>query len=210
MFAIGHAATALIIKRRFPEAPMAWVLVWVQLLEILWVVLNVAGIERATAHMPYSHSVAGALAIGLAAWLLIEKALRRRVMAAAAAVAIVSHMMLDLVTHRQEIVLVPFVSSVHLGLGLYELPPLAVAAGTAYGLLCWLIFRGSKALLALILFFNLANLSFMRSPIADQPDTLVALIAAQVILTTASVWFFSRDRAAELEHPERRLARAFA
>src|SRR5262249_31768514 len=32
MFAINHAATALIVKRRFPEAPMIWVLISVQLI----------------------------------------------------------------------------------------------------------------------------------------------------------------------------------
>jgi hypothetical protein len=33
MFAINHAATALIIKRRFPAAPMIWLLVCVQVME---------------------------------------------------------------------------------------------------------------------------------------------------------------------------------
>ena len=40
MFAINHAATGLIIKKIYPDVPMAIILVSVQLIEILWVVLN--------------------------------------------------------------------------------------------------------------------------------------------------------------------------
>jgi hypothetical protein len=51
MFAINHAATGLIIKKIFPEAPMAVILVSVQLIEILWVVLNFLGIEISIFHL---------------------------------------------------------------------------------------------------------------------------------------------------------------
>jgi hypothetical protein len=68
MFAIGHAATALLVKRRFPRAPMLWLLLSVQLMEMLWVVFNFLGLERSATEstvksvsdihlvfMPYSH-----------------------------------------------------------------------------------------------------------------------------------------------------------
>lgn len=210
MFAISHAATALAIKRRFPEAPMGWLLVSVQLPEILWVILNLAHIEHDTAHMPYSHSVAGALALAFAAWLFLEKVLRRRAVAAAVAAGIVSHLVLDLVIHKQAIVLVPFLSSVYLGVGLYDMPPLAIALASAYGVLCWLIFGGGKALLAVIVFLNLASLSFLQSPLGEEPELRVAAAAVQVAVAVALVWYCSRHRAAALEHPDRRLSRAFA
>jgi hypothetical protein len=38
MFAINHAATALIVKKIYPDVPMAMILVSVQLIEILWVI----------------------------------------------------------------------------------------------------------------------------------------------------------------------------
>lgn len=209
MLAICHAATALLIKRRFPEAPMGGVLACVQLPGVLWVLLNLAGVEHLGV-MPYSHSVAAVLAMAFAAWLLLDKLFRRRAFAAAAAIGILSHLIVDLVMQAQHIALVPFLSSVHLGLGLSETPPLAVAAGSIYGVLCWLVFRGSKALFALIVFLNLAGLSFMQSPFAEEPGAQVAGVAAGIVLATFLVWYFSRQRAAELEHPERRLARAFA
>jgi|SRR5688500_7058286 len=230
MFAINHAATALVIKRRYPDAPMGWLLVSVQLVELLWVVLNFAGVERTTtealvasvadirlAFMPYSHSIATSLVMAFLAWLLLEKALRRGALAAAVAVGILSHIVLDLATHTQDIALAPFFGETRLGLGLYDIPPLAFLVEISYGLLCWLLFRGSKGLLAVIVLFNLANLSFFvasmpgpESLLADRPTALVAAVAAQIAITLAAVWYFSRERAAELEHPSRRLARAFA
>src|SRR6476646_8815096 len=48
MFAIDHAATALLIKHRYPSVPMAPLLVSVQAMELAWVGLNYLGIERTT------------------------------------------------------------------------------------------------------------------------------------------------------------------
>jgi len=69
MFAINHAATALVIKRAYPSVPIAPILISVQAMEFAWVALNYLGIERTTtepvirsvadlhlAHMPWSHS----------------------------------------------------------------------------------------------------------------------------------------------------------
>ena len=90
MFAINHAATALLIKRRFPEEPIIPLLLSVQLMELVWVGLNLLGIERNTtepsvasvsdihlAFMPYSHSVVMSLAYGFAAWILLTVLLHR-------------------------------------------------------------------------------------------------------------------------------------
>ncbi len=40
MFAINHAATALVIKKVYGTVPMTWIFVSVQVMELLWVVLN--------------------------------------------------------------------------------------------------------------------------------------------------------------------------
>src|SRR5215218_8821337 len=91
MFAVDHAATALLLKRRHPSVPIAPLLLAVQAMEIAWVVLNYLGVERTTTSrvvrsvadihltwMPYSHSVATALGAALLAWVVIEFALGRR------------------------------------------------------------------------------------------------------------------------------------
>jgi hypothetical protein len=48
MFAIGHAATALVVKRAYPSVPMTPILISVQAMEFAWVALNYLGIERTT------------------------------------------------------------------------------------------------------------------------------------------------------------------
>jgi hypothetical protein len=67
MFAVDHALTALVIKRRYPTVPLALLLVSVQAMELAWVALNYAGIERTETDAQVT-SVAN---IHLALWLRI-------------------------------------------------------------------------------------------------------------------------------------------
>lgn len=197
MVAISHAATALLVKRRYPDAPMGWILFAAELPGIAWVLLRLAGAEGPGIGMPYSHSVVSIMLVAAAVWLLVGCLLRRRALGAAAALAIVLHLALDLLLHAQALPLAPF-GELHLGLGLSGTPPLAIAAAMAYGLLCWLAFRGGKALLVVIILLTMAQLTFSAPLLLD------------IAVAAAAVWYFSRARAAELEHPSRRLARAFA
>src|SRR2546428_13915124 len=120
MSAMDHAATALLIKRRFPSVPMAPILISGQAMELAWVALNYLGVERTTtastvrgvadihlAYMPYSHSVGTTFVASLAAWLVIEKGFRRASLGRADGIGIVSHLILDLLTHGRDIVLWP-------------------------------------------------------------------------------------------------------
>ncbi len=137
MFAIDHAATALLIKRKFPEEPIAPILVSVQLMELLWVGFNLLGLERTTTEpvvrsvsdihlsfIPYSHSVASAVVLALLAWLVGRVGFRRPRLSLALALGVVSHLVLDLLTHAPDIPLAPGIESVKLGLGLYSSFPI--------------------------------------------------------------------------------------
>jgi hypothetical protein len=86
MFAVDHATTALLIKRRYPSVSMTPLLVSVQAMELAWVGLNYLGIERTTteatvrsvadihlAYMPYSHSVGIPVCAAVLVWLITEK-----------------------------------------------------------------------------------------------------------------------------------------
>jgi hypothetical protein len=185
MVAISHATTALLVKRCFPQAPMVWILAAAELPALLWLAA------------PHLHTLLTLLSGALAAWLLIGKVLRRRALGGAVAVAVLLHLGVDLVFHAEELPLTPYTDS-SFGLALDSVEPLAAAIGLAYGLLCWLIFGGSKLLLAAILLLGMAQVTFDAAPAVH--------IAAAGLL----VWTLSRRRAAELEHPDRRLARAFA
>ena len=214
MFAIDHAATALLVKRRYPSVPMWPLLLSVQAMELAWVGLNYAGVERTTtentvrsvadihlAHMPYSHSVGTALGAAAVAWLILEKGLGRKALGRAIGVGIASHLILDLVTHARDIALWPG-SPVRLGLGLYDGAPMAAfILEVAYGVLCWFVYRGSAALLTLIAIGNLLNLSFLAASIAgpeqylaNRPLLAVTAILAQIVITLILVDWLARDK----------------
>ena len=151
MFAVDHAATALLVKRRYPSVSLIPLLLSVQAMELAWVALNYLGIERTTteatvrsvadihlAYMPYSHSVAIPVGAAVLTWLIIEKGFGKAALGRAVGLGIVSHLILDLATHAHDIVLWPGWSTPKLGLGLYAAAPLAAfIIEFVYGLFCW-------------------------------------------------------------------------
>ena len=208
MFAVDHAATALLIKRRYPSVPLAPILVWVLAMELAWVGLNYLGIELTTteatvrsvadvhlAYMPYSHSVATGAGAAIVAWLIIETGFGRPALGRAVGLGIVSHLILDLATHAHDIALWPGSAAPKLGLGLYAAAPLAAfVVEFLYGIACWYVYRGGRGLLALISLGNLANLSFLSPAVpgpeeylAGRPMLLVTVIFAQIVVTLVLV-----------------------
>jgi membrane-bound metal-dependent hydrolase YbcI (DUF457 family) len=204
MFAVDHAATALLIKRRYPSVSLRPMLLAVQAMELAWVGLNYLGVERTTteasvrsvadihlAFMPFSHSVATAIGGALLAWLIVEKGLGRSLLARAIAIGIVSHLLLDLVTHARDIALWPGSTYPALGLGLYDRAPMwGFALEMAYGLVCWRVYRGSRYLLAMVVVGNLANVTLFSAAIpgpeqylSGHPLMVVTLVFAQIVAT---------------------------
>ena len=215
MFAVDHATTALLLKRRYPSVPMTLLLISVQAMELAWVGLNYLGVERTTtepvvrsvadvhlSYMPYSHSVLVPVVAALVFWLICEKAFDRPALARAVSIGIVSHLILDLVTHAPDIVLWPGLASPQLGLGLYERAPmLGFVLEFVYGAFCWWVYRGRGILLALIVLGNLANLSFFSTTIAGpeqylagRPSLLVTVIFIQIVTTLVLVGVLSSPR----------------
>lgn len=207
MFAINHAATALVVKKKYPEAPMWLLLISVQLIELLWVFFNFLGIEYSTienkvssvadihlTHMPYSHSILSTIIAVFFAWFVICKVFNKPKIAVATSIAIASHLVLDLLTHNQDIALAPFMDLQKIGLGLYSIPLLAFVIETLYGIFCWWIYKGSKLLVATIVGFNLANFTLFSSAVigpeawlANNPMLLTTLIFMQIIVTLVLV-----------------------
>jgi hypothetical protein len=211
MFAINHAATGLIIKKIFPVVPMALILGSVQLIEVLWVALNFAGVERTTtedrvqsvsdvhlAHMPYSHSVVSTLALGGGAWVIAAVGFKAFDVGAALALGICSHIVLDLVSHARDIAITPIRETPKLGVGLYEKPVVAFAFETVYGVFCWWVYGGGSALFWIIVLFNLANGSFFIRAIpgperllAGKPGWIAGVVLTQIVVTAVLVGVLS-------------------
>ena len=225
MFAVNHAATALVIKRRFPAVSMVPLLISVQAMELAWVVLNYLGVERTTtgatvnsvadihlSYIPYSHSVATATGAALAAWWFIDRGLGRRALGQAVAIGILSHLVLDLATHAPDIVLWPG-SSLHLGAGLYGgVPAAAFVVELLYGVLCWWIYRGSKTLFWVLFAGNLSNVSFFFASIpgpeqflAGRPMLVVTVVFIQIVTMLILVGMLSR-RTGQMQRPVQALA----
>jgi hypothetical protein len=213
MFAVDHAATALLIKRRFPSVSLTPILLSVQAMELAWVGLNYLGIERTTtepsvrsvadihlSYMPFSHSVATAVGGALLAWLFLEKVLGKPLLARAIAVGVVSHLVLDLLTHARDIALWPGSVLPPLGLGLYDRAPMwGFALEMLYGVVCWAVYRGNRALLATIILGNLGNLTLFSAAIpgpesylAGRPLMVVTVVFVQIVVTLMLVHVFAK------------------
>ena len=79
------------------------------------------------------------------------------------------------------------------------MPLLAFLLELGYGILCWRVFRGGRTLLAILIGFNLANISLFFAAIpgpeewlAGRPLALVTLIFAQIVITLWAVWWGAR------------------
>jgi len=212
MFAINHAATALIIKKEFGSVPIIWLLISVQFMEILWIVLNYLGIERTTtekevryvgdvhlSYMPFSHSIVTMVGVALLAWLIIGKGLNQPDIGLALGIGVISHLVLDLITHSKDIAIAPVIKGPKFGLGLYaKYPMVAFILEIGYGMVCWWIYKGGWALLTTIVVFNLANISMFSSAVtgiekhmANRPLLITTVILAQILLTLILVGAFS-------------------
>ncbi len=218
MFAINHAATALVIKKKFPTAKMFWLLISVQLVEFLWVIFNFFGLEQTSTgievsylgdihlhSMKFSHSVLSSVIISLFAYAIIRYLFKEKSLALPFSLGVLSHIVLDLLTHAKDIPLTFLPGSVKLGTQLYSLHPYAAfSVELLYGLFCWYYYKGSKTLLIIILGFNIANFTTFSPDViglekyfADNPLLLVAVIAMQIIITLGLVGYFSKKAPAE-------------
>jgi hypothetical protein len=212
MFAINHAATALIIKKEFVNVSIIWLLISVQFMEIWWTILNFLRIEKTTtekevryvgdvhlSYMPFSHSITTMVGVAFLAWLVISKGLNQPSVGIAVSIGVISHLILDLITHSDDIVLAPFIKGPKFGLGLYaKYPMVAFVLEIGYGIFCWWIYKGGWALLVTIVVFNLANISLFSSAVtgieklmANRPSLIAIVILIQIVVTLILVGIFS-------------------
>ena len=210
---IGHFAVGFAAKRALPRLSLAALFVAVQFADLLWPVLVASGVESVriapgdTAFTPleflsypWSHSL-----LMLAVWGLIFGAAvgaRTRVPRALPliAVLVVSHWVLDWVTHRPDMPLYP--GSAKIGLSLWNSVPMTLlielamyAAGVAiYARTTQPIDAGGRwgfwVFVATLLMIYLANLSGPPPSIAA---IWIAGLAGGAVLTAWS-WWFDRHR----------------
>jgi len=202
MFAVNHAATAMVLKKKYQKASLFWLLISVQFIELIWVALNYIGVEYTItepvvhsvtdihlAHMPWSHSVGMTLVFAIIGWIIFRYLLKKPELALPVALGVLSHIVLDLLTHVSDIAILPYISW-KTGLGVYAIPWLGLFIETAYGIWCWWYARANRIILAIILIFNLSNISFFTPSIsgpetwlAGHPIVIVSVIFVQIVVT---------------------------
>lgn len=128
---IGHFGVGLAAKKFAPELNLGILFVGCQLLDLVWPVLVLLGLEQvsvdhaATAvtpfnfiHYPYSHSLLMTLVYSAIGAFLVWRFLRKAGAALVISCTILSHWILDFITHRADLPI--FFGSEKFGLGLWN------------------------------------------------------------------------------------------
>lgn len=137
---IGHFAVAFAAKKVAPRTSLGTLVAAAQLLDLIWPVFVLLGIETvridATAqspflrprfvHYPWSHSLLMAAAWGIAFAVAYRAKTGDRRSAAVLAALVVSHWVLDWITHRPDLQLAPGLD-LFVGLGLWTRPAATIA-----------------------------------------------------------------------------------
>jgi len=206
MYAINHAATALLLKKKESSVPILPLLISTQVIEILWVIFNWLGIEHYSIeagklhldYLPYSHSVFSTLLLSLLSYVIIRWGFKKKRLALLFAIGVISHLVLDIIFHEKDIRLSPFSDLPVWGLGIIRMPILNFILESMYGVFCWWYYKGNKALLIAIIVFNVLDLPIMLASgdalnvFKEHSFLLPAFILFQILITWYFIWRYSR------------------
>ncbi len=137
---IGHFAVAFGAKKVVPRTSVATLIVAAQLLDLIWPILVLLGIETVRidpgapspflklrfVHYPWTHSLLMAVVWGVAFGLAYRAKTGYARGALAVSALVVSHWVLDWITHRPDLQLAPGVDA-RVGLGLWTSPAATIA-----------------------------------------------------------------------------------
>lgn len=209
---IGHAAVAFASKKAAPRASLGYLMAAPFLLDLIWPIFLLTGVESAhiepgnTAftplafdHYPWSHSLLMAVVWGVLFAALYRMRARDTRGAVVVAAAVVSHWILDWVTHRPDLPLIPG-SEAKFGLGLWNWPALTMAVEILiFGLSVWIYARLTRAvdkvgrwgLVALVVFFVAI---YAANAVSPPPPSMKPVAWSALLLWLLPVWAGWVDR----------------
>lgn len=153
---VGHHAVGFASKRLAPGVSLGWLMAAPLFLDLLWPLLVLAGAERvridpgntavtplAFDHYPWSHSLVASLLWGLLFGGVVFVATRSRVAAVVSAFGVVSHWLLDALSHRPDMPV--GLSGPLVGLGLWRsIPATAAVEGALFAVAIAIYARATR------------------------------------------------------------------
>jgi hypothetical protein len=211
---LGHIALALAAKRATPRVSLATLFLAAQWADVLWPIFLALGIERVRIQpgttpftpldfvsYPYSHSLLALVVWGMLFGVIYRAVAGGRNTLWVLAALVISHWVLDWVTHRPDMPLYP--GSAKYGLGLWNsVPATLVVEGLMYvaGLTIYLRATRARDRIGRWGFFSLAAtlvVIYLASAFGPPPPTIQALwmtALAGAVLLMLWAWWADRHR----------------
>jgi hypothetical protein len=209
---IGHLALGLAAKRVQPRVSLALLLLAAQWADTLWPILLAMGIEQVRidpgntavtpldfVSYPYSHSLAALLVWGIVIGAACRAMSGGRLSVRVTAALVVSHWVLDYVTHGPDMPLYP--GGPRVGLGLWNsIPATVIIESAMYAAGIWIYVRATRARDAIghwafLSLVAVLAIAYVANIVAGPPPSVDAIwmgaILAAAVLT---VWAWWADR----------------
>lgn len=214
---IGHAAVAFASKKVAPRASLGYLMAAPFLLDLIWPILLLTGTERARVDpgntaftplafdsYPWSHSLLMSVVWGILFGAFYRLRTRDNRGAVVIAAAVVSHWILDFITHRPDLPLIPG-SDARFGLGLWNSPASTIAVeGLIFAVSVWVYARFTRALdkrgrwglAGLVTFFVVI---YGINAVSPPPPSMNAVAWAALLLWLLPAWAGWVDRHRSVE-----------
>jgi membrane-bound metal-dependent hydrolase YbcI (DUF457 family) len=206
---IGHLALGFAAKRATPRVSLAMLVLASQWADMLWPVCLALGLEQVRidpgntamtpldfVSYPYSHSLAALIVWGIAIGAVYRAIAGGRRTVWVLGTLVISHWVLDYVTHRPDMPLYP--GSAKYGLELWRSIPATVAVESVmFAVGVWIYVRSTRARDAvgrwgLIALVALLVVAYIANIVAGPPPSLDALwigaLAGAAVLTALAWW----------------------
>lgn len=214
MFA-GHFAPAFVAKTADRDIPLWALVLAAQLLDVLWALFLLLGIERLEivpgitaanpldlVFAPFSHSLVAAGIWGLVASMAYGNFVRygrARGAAWVIGVVVIAHWFLDLLVHRPDLPLIGTRFKVGLGLWAYPMPSLLLELGLLGGAVWWYYHRAapsSRRLRHGVLLLAAVLAAIQIAAAFGPPPPGMTVVAVSGVITplvvTGVVWWLER------------------
>jgi hypothetical protein len=204
---VGHYSASLLAKSVQKSVPLWLLFIAVQLVDLLWAIFVLLGIEKVrivpgiTAsnpldlyYMPYTHSLVGALFWSALAFRICQffSSLKGWRTGLIVAVAVFSHWALDLIVHRPDLVLYDNTFKMGFGLWNYRVPAFILEIGLLIGGAVLYLRTASRkgriiAYVCLLVFVQVVGTFFFPPPPSDRAAAVTALLF-YVIFALIAFW----------------------